>query len=226
MADDRFAGLSSGGRAKQLRELQSNTHGTVALTTVSGVQSSWDQSRRRSAQDVPIIEVMRIMRKKLELTAAVVALLGVAACNSASAADKSLSHDLDLAVSSTATAPTGLSLAPSAGRTDVISSVERTPEAAPAPKPSAPQRSVVHQSAPHIVHHSALAASAPVTATPIAVAPIVAPAPAPSPVAVAPVPTSEATPAPRPTPTRQAEPRGGYRSVGDVIRNAPFPINP
>lgn len=165
---------------------------------------------------------MRIMRKKLELTAAVVALIGVAACNSASAADKSLSHDLDLAASSTASAPTGLSLAPSAGRIDVVSNVERTPEAAPAPKPSAPQRSVVH----HSVHRSALAASAPVSATPVAAAPIAAPAPAPLPVAVAPAPTPDATPAPRPTPTRQAEPRGGYRSVSDVIRNAPFPINP
>lgn len=34
---------------------------------------------------------------------------------------------------------------------------------------------------------------------------------------------------PRPEPSRPAGPpprRGGYRSVGDVIRNAPFPINP
>ncbi|MGI8508958.1 MAG: hypothetical protein ACR2MQ_06505 [Gemmatimonadaceae bacterium] len=162
------------------------------------------------------------MRKKLELAAAVVALIGAAACNSASAADKSLSHDLDLAASSTASAPTGLSLAPSAGRTEVVSNVERTPEAAPAPKPSAPQRSVVHQNAHHSVQHTALAASAPVAATPVVAAPI----PTPVPVAEAPAPMPDATPAPRPTPTRRAEPRGGYRSVGDVIRNAPLPINP
>lgn len=158
------------------------------------------------------------MRKQLELTAVVIALIGVAACNSASAADKDLSHDLDLASSPATSAPTGLSLAPSAGRTDVVSSIERAPEAAPAPRPSAPQRSVVH----HSVHHSALAASAPVAPAPVVAA---AHTPAPSP-AVAAAPAPDPTPAPRPTPTQQREPRGGYRTVGDVIRNAPFPINP
>jgi len=29
-----------------------------------------------------------------------------------------------------------------------------------------------------------------------------------------------------PVPTRQPEPRGGWKTPGEIIRNAPFPINP
>lgn len=38
----------------------------------------------------------------------------------------------------------------------------------------------------------------------------------------APAPSADHIPAPRPTPSR----KGGYWSTADVIRNAPFPINP
>ena len=43
--------------------------------------------------------------------------------------------------------------------------------------------------------------------------------------------TRTTTPAPQgrpeaPIPSRQPEPRGGWKTPGEVIRNAPFPINP
>jgi hypothetical protein len=43
--------------------------------------------------------------------------------------------------------------------------------------------------------------------------------------------TRTTTPAPQgrpeaPMPSRQPEPRGGWKTPGEVIRNAPFPINP
>lgn len=162
------------------------------------------------------------MHRQLGLTAALVALIGIGACSDASAADKDLNHDLELATSST-TSP-DLSLAPSAGRTEVVSTVERVPGARPAPQP-AQQRSVVH----HSPRQSSLAAAAPVTAAPMTKAAPVTPTPTPEPAAVvtrSPAPAVEPTPAPRPTPNRQAEPRGGWKSEGEVFRNAPFPITP
>ncbi|MGI8546510.1 MAG: hypothetical protein ACR2M1_04130 [Gemmatimonadaceae bacterium] len=160
-----------------------------------------------------------MMQRQLGLTAAIVTLLGAAACSNASAADKDLSRDLDLAAAAPATS-SGLSLAPSAGRTEVVSTVERAPEAKAAPRPSAPQRAVVH----HSPRQATLAATAPVAA-PVAVVRAPEPVAAPDP---APIAAAEPAPQPRPTPapTRQQEPRGGWRGVGEVIRNAPFPINP
>ncbi len=86
------------------------------------------------------------VHRQLGLMAALVALIGIGACSDASAADKDLNHDLDLAASSAASP--ALSLAPNAGRTDVVSTVERVPEAKPAPQP-AQQRSVAHHTPRH-----------------------------------------------------------------------------
>ncbi|MDB4880566.1 MAG: hypothetical protein JWL60_2012, partial [Gemmatimonadetes bacterium] len=44
--------------------------------------------------------------------------------------------------------------------------------------------------------------------------------PAPEPV------RSQARPGRAPMPSTQREPAGGWRTPGEVIRNAPFPINP
>ena len=68
-------------------------------------------------------------------------------------------------------------------------------------------------------------------------APVMAPTPSPTPTVLAPKPegpvlaTDTLRPiGSRPTPSQQptATParRGGYKSVGDIIRDAPFPINP
>lgn len=156
-----------------------------------------------------------MMQRQLGLTAAIVTLLGAAACSNASAADKDLSRDLEFPASTPATS-SNLSLAPSSGRTEVVSAVERTPEAKAAPKPSAPQRAVAHRSP----RQATIAATAPVA---IVQAPEPVAEPTPAPIAAA-----EPAPIPRPTPApaRQQEPRGGWRSVGEVIRNAPFPVNP
>lgn len=155
------------------------------------------------------------MQRHLGLAVAV-ALLGAAACSKSDAPDNSLSHDLELAGSTN-----GLALAPSSGRTDVVSAVERSPEARPAVKPSSPERRAVY-------HRPQQAAMATVASVPEPV-----PVPVPVPVAVTPepapaavTPTVDPTPSPRPTPTRQTAPRGGYKSEAEVFRNAPFPILP
>lgn len=119
-------------------------------------------------------------------------------------------------------------------RTQFVSAIERNdaaPEPAPRPSTRAPVRRQVRAS-PAVIRSPArvtapvatevaTAESAP-AASPQAEA---APAPVDAPAEAAPVPsrTPDHFPAPRPTPTRRS---GGYWSTGDVIRNAPFPINP
>lgn len=141
-----------------------------------------------------------------------VTLLGAAACSKSDAPDNALSHDLELAGSTN-----GLALAPSSGRTDVVSAVERSRDARPAVKPSSPARRAVYDR----LQQAAVASVAPVVA-PVPVPVAVTPEPVPAAV----TPTVDPTPAPRPTPTRRTEPRGGYKSEAEVFRNAPFPILP
>jgi hypothetical protein len=45
-------------------------------------------------------------------------------------------------------------------------------------------------------------------------------------VAVVPAPAPQPTAAPSPTPTPTPQRKGGYATMGDIMRNAPFPINP
>lgn len=146
--------------------------------------------------------------------AAGLALLGAGACEKATPATDDLSKDLAVAGSQN----NDLALSPAAGRTDVVSSVERIPTGAPK---SAPSRSIARPvPRPN-------AAPLPTPAASPAPAPVVAPTPAPQPEASPDpepehVPTVIPHPAPRPT---QQKP-GGWKSIGDVIRDAPFPINP
>lgn len=129
---------------------------------------------------------------------------GMVACNKPAQATD-LSRDLDAAAS-----PSPLTLAPTSGRRDVISTVEQAPEARRAPRPSAPQLRPVAHRAPE----RAAVTPAPVPPTPVAAAP-----------APVPQPEQPARTTRRPTPVQQAPP-GGYKTEGEVIRNAPFPILP
>jgi len=138
-----------------------------------------------------------------------VAVTGVAACNAPAKPSSDLSRDLDAASSTSSS----LTLAPTSGRRDVVSAVERAPDAPRAPAPA--QKQVAEHRAPPAVVQPVAAAQQPVT-PPQAVAA--------APTTVTPTPaTGEATR--RPMPVQQA-PRGGYKTEAEVFRNAPFPIQP
>ena len=113
----------------------------------------------------------------------------------------------------------------SSPKLDVVSASERTMSPAPAPK--APQ--VSRTASTH--RGSAAPVRSPKAEQPVAVesrseAADAAPVQAPSP-DVVPQPSLPAAGRPQaPLPSTQREPRGGWRTPGEIIRNAPFPINP
>ena len=152
--------------------------------------------------------------------AAALLLAGAVACSSKASTPtlaSDLQGDLEAAKSSS------VDLAnEGARRTQVVSAEEltggavaRAPQSAPkaAPRTAAP-RATPNRTPSH-------------TPTPAPAAPTVVQAPAPVPPVVdadtlAPIEPRPAPSRPAATPSR----RGGYKSVGDVIRDAPFPINP
>ncbi len=146
--------------------------------------------------------------------AATLALVAVTACGKSAAPGEDLRHDLELAGSD-------LQLTPTSGRTDVISSIERAP-GTPAPRVNTVTRR--QASAPAVRRPQVRAPEAP--PAPVDQAPVTSAAvpQAPSDPATVPAPVpSVARPAPAPAP---AGPPGGYKTEGEVIRDAPFPINP
>ena len=144
-------------------------------------------------------------------TTALVGLALFAACakpSSTASTDSALQRDLDRA------GATGVDLASGGGaRTDVVSAVERT-GGGTAVRARTPVRAAAKPSSTQ-----ATVAAIPATPSPQEPAAQVVVVPndtAPAPIA-----------APRPRPAQQTPGRRGpYKSVGDVIRNAPFPINP
>ncbi len=163
------------------------------------------------------------MRRHLAVTAAV-ALLGAAACSKPAAAP---ADDLQQDLARAGGSGSALELAPRSGGLQVVSDVElgRNPEPKPAYKAApTPVKRVVPRPAPRATQ-VAVAPEPEPTAAPERVP---TPAPERSPEA-APLPAVEPMPAPRPRPADAPQPtrrRGGWSSVSDVIRNAPFPINP
>jgi hypothetical protein len=142
---------------------------------------------------------------RMRLTLGLAALAGLAACGTKSApvqASDDLRRDLELASSS------AIELLPNAASTQVVSAVEQTGTAQPAPAPTKAR-------------------------TPVA---------RPKPRRVAPEARVVRAPTPTPRPERQADrpapqpvfgadvisppPPGGYKTVDEVIRGAPFPIKP
>lgn len=163
------------------------------------------------------------MRNFLRLTLGTMALVSAAACSGASD-QPALPDDLKQDLAKVGGSDVQLA-GSSSPRLDVVSSSERTERPTPAPKASAisrapsafrgtraPVRSVKHDT--------------PVAARPSVQAEDVAPAEVPR-VERAPEPVPAAAGRPEaPRPSTQREPRGGWQTPGQIIRNAPFPINP
>jgi hypothetical protein len=161
------------------------------------------------------------MRNHIRFTLASVALLVSAACSHSE--QPALSDDLkqDLAKAG----GTDVQLAgSSAGRVDIVSAAERTNGAVAAPKaPTISKAPSAVRGRTAVVKSARKAAPAPAE-------------PAPRAAEVAPAEVRTEEPAPEPTPAQarpqaprpstQRQPPGGWRSPGEVIRNAPFPINP
>lgn len=161
------------------------------------------------------------MRHSLRLSLGALLLAAAAAC--APSSDRpTVSSDLEQDLAKAGGTDVQLAGSP-AGRVDVVSAAERVESPTPAPKAHTVSR------APN-VNRGTRAAPSPRRQTPVAAqpAPRAEQAPAEQP-RVDREPEPEPAPQSRPqapVPSRQPEPRGGWRTPGEVIRNAPFPINP
>ena len=153
-----------------------------------------------------VLASMRIELRRTRLLIPTLALLGAAACGTSSpSVSDDLHRDLELARSQ------GLELAPRGAGQSTVSAVELLPRGAKTPTVSAART-------PARTH-----AVAPKPATPaVAEAPHAEEAPAP----VAPTPDPVRPQAPSAKPAMNPAPPGGYKSMGELIRKAPFPINP
>ena len=110
----------------------------------------------------------------------------------------------------------------SANRIDVVSASERVESPAPAPKAKTVTRAPsatrgTKAPTPKVRRETPAPVEAPREAEP-APAEVIKPQPEP-------VQAPQERPR-APVPSRQPEPRGGWSTPGEVIRNAPFPINP
>lgn len=161
------------------------------------------------------------MLRKVSVVMGAAALVAAGACGSSSAPAQQSDLAKDLAAAG-ATDTSSLSLAPTTGRTDVISSVEQSPEARRAPRAASTAPTIVHR----VQHHVTAPVAAPVRSTPAPAA-----SPAPAPVAAAPhtePPPSTTEPVmrrPQPVPQEQQH-HGRWKTEAEVIRDAPFPITP
>ena len=146
------------------------------------------------------------MPRRSRFIAAAISLAALAACGrTAPATDAGLQHDLDLAKGQ------GLELAPQGSARSTLSADELSPSGnhlrsttpqiskSPAPRQPAPARNepqVAEQEAPATQAHDSVVATAPAMPRPSAAGAISPPPP------------------------------GGYKTMGELIRKAPFPINP
>lgn len=161
------------------------------------------------------------MRNYVRLSIGTLALVSLAAC-SRSAEQPAMADDLQADLAKVGGGDVQLA-GMTSPRMDVVSASERTLSPVPAPKartvaraPSAfkgtraPVKSVKHE--------------APAPAEPTVRAEEVAPVEVPQ-VERTPEPAAAGRPG-APLPSTQREPRGGWKTPGQIIRNAPFPINP
>lgn len=163
------------------------------------------------------------MRNPLRLSISTLALVTLAAC-SRSSEQPALSDDLKQDLAKVGGGDVQLAGA-SAPRLDVVSAGERTQSPTPTPKAPAVSRAPSAFKGTH-ARVASVKHDTPVPAQPTARAEEVAPAAVPQ-VERAPEPVPAAAGRPEaPRPSTQREPRGGWRTPGQIIRNAPFPINP
>ena len=166
------------------------------------------------------------MQSRLRIAAGVFALFAAAACQSKKSSDDALARELDSASGASS------GLLPMGGGTNVVSAIEQSPTAKK--NPVAPQRSSSQRTTQKSPEPTASVASNTQEPEPQPVVADAAPAPAPTPAnapAQAPAQTTTRN-LPEsgnhyPSPAHHPQPRrGSYPSTGDIIRNAPFPINP
>ena len=146
------------------------------------------------------------MPGRSRVIAAAVSLAALAACGrTAPATDASLQRDLDLAKGQ------GLELAPQGSARSTLSADELSPPgtrttstAQQVSKSPAPRRAAAARPQPQVAEHQ--------TPAPQSHDSVVAAAPA--------------TPRPSAAGAISPPPPGGYKTMGELIRKAPFPINP
>ena len=161
----------------------------------------------------------------LRLPAAAALLAVLAACSNHSA-QPALSDDLKQDLAKVGGSDVQLAGAASP-RLDVISATERGISNVPTPKAHTVARVASTRRGHAAVVRSARHVSPVMAASPAAAEPAPVPAAAPEVAPPAPEPTPEPMGRPeQPRPSRQHEPRGGWSTPGQVIRNAPFPSNP
>ena len=139
------------------------------------------------------------MRTPIRL-APIIAVFALAACGGERPMDEQLKADLQSASAGS------IELAPAGAATKVVSGIEQVQKAQPrptAPRPKAPPVPAQRAESPD-------------------------PEPTPEPRVVQRAPASNEPAATRPssTPRVSPPPPGGYKTVDEVIRNAPFPIKP
>ncbi|MFL5618212.1 MAG: hypothetical protein ACJ79A_07445 [Gemmatimonadaceae bacterium] len=161
------------------------------------------------------------MRNSLRLSLGAVLVAAAAAC-SGSPDHATISSDLEQDLAKAGGANMQLAGNPGS-RVEVVSAAERVESPTPAPKSKTVSR------APSVNRGTRAVVSSPRRQTPAAAQPAPqaeeqAPAEAPR-VERLPEPVPQTRPQ-APIPSRQPEPRGGWKTPGEVIRNAPFPINP
>lgn len=146
---------------------------------------------------------MQALHRMIGSSAALAAALAIAACAPERKQSSELEQDLLRAGSSMELLPTGT-------RTDVMSSIEASP--APEPRAQRPPLPPRHRPTPPSPPRTAEAPDE--SATPSA------------PASESGETTLPATPPPASGRATQEPPPGGFRTVREIIRNAPFPINP
>ena len=160
------------------------------------------------------------MRNYLRLSIGAVLVAAAAACSGAPD-HPTVSSDLEQDLAKAGGSNVQLAANPG-NRLDVVSASERVESPTPAPKARTVSR------APSVKRGTRAVTPSPRRETPAAAqpAPDAEQAPAEQPrVEREPEPLPQSRPQ-APVPSRQPEPPGGWRTPGEVIRNAPFPINP
>lgn len=162
------------------------------------------------------------MTNSFRLTLAAMAFATLAGCSHTSEAP-ALSDDLkqDLARAGAADVQLAGSATP---RLEVVSATERFDGAVAAPKAPSKARTTSATRGTSATTRSPRT-EAPAAAEPAPQAQETAPAEAPT-ASPAPEPVSTQRRPQAPQPSTQREPPGGWKTPGQVIRNAPFPINP
>ena len=137
------------------------------------------------------------------------------ACSKTAEPSGDLARDLNAAASNAGSASSSaLTLAPTAGSRDVVSAIERSPDARRAA--TTPKAKFAVQR-PEVAPPPAAKEPQPITAAPTTAVAAAPPATAPT--------AAEAAPSRRPTQMQPAQ-TGRYKTEAEVIRDAPFPIKP